>query len=127
MNSSNNGSNAASGSSSLFGKFSLPGLFRDMAPIRVPWGGESSALASAVPSLASSGGGVGSKLVASSNVDDTHDEFEDETVEPSAVLAFDHGCPDDERDRAVNTVQHHRVLSTINESGEPNISDRALP
>jgi hypothetical protein len=113
VNSSMNGSDA---SSSFFGNFLLPGLFRNWAPIRVPWGGESPALSSAVPSSASSGVGVGSELVASSNVDDTHDELEDETVEPSAVLALDHDVAQDVVDRVVITGEE--ILPTIDELGE---------
>jgi hypothetical protein len=123
VNSSMNGSDA---SSSFFGKFLLPGLFHNLEPIRVPLGGESSALSSPSPSpsLVNTGSGIGSELVKSSRADDADEEFEDETVEPSAILAVDHTCSDDERDCGVNSVQYKRALSMIDEIGEDESSNR---
>jgi hypothetical protein len=121
VNSSMNGSDA---SSSFFGKFLLPGLFHNLEPIRVPSGGESSALSSPSPSLVNTGSGIGSELVESSRADDADEEFEDETVEPSAILAVDHTCSDVERDCGVNSVHYKRALSMIDEIGEDESSNR---
>ena len=123
VNSSMNGSDA---SSSFFGKFLLPGLFHKLEPIRVPLGGESSALSSPSPSpsIVNTGSGVGSELVESSRADDADEEFEDETVEPSAVIAVDHTCSNDESDCGVNSVQYKRALSMIDEIGVDDSSNR---
>jgi hypothetical protein len=118
-NSSNNGSNAISGSSSLFfAKFPFPGTSRVEVQSKVPGVLEVSALASSSPSLLTDVSGIGPGMDASGRTNATHDELEDETEEPSAVLALDDGCPDDERDCWVNKVEHHKNLSVIDESEE---------
>jgi hypothetical protein len=116
--------NGSDASSSFFGKFLLPGLFHNLEPIRVPLGGESSALSSPSPSIVNTGSGVGSELVESSRADDADEEFEDETVEPSAVIAVDHTCSNDESDCGVNSVQYKRALSMIDEIGVDDSSNR---
>ena len=123
--SSNNGSNAISGSISLFAKFPFPGPSRVEVQSKVPGVLEVSALASSSPSLLTDVSGIGPALDASGITNATHDEMEDETEEPSAVLALDDGCPDsdDEKDccrvnKVEQEVEHHKNLSVIDESQE---------